>query len=229
MKDKKTLWCSCLVIILLISIVLYLGFPYITFLHYKNPLSKFCVAKFIEAGIIVIFLISYIGILFNWIKKQNRQKESKEIGDFEISNNAEAEEKVLSIREDLIKSYEKLTDSYQKTLMTFAGGSIILSITFLSSLIRVNGYIQFSEVLWKSLVFLAVSLISILGGMFCGLEARNKEVDQIDELIERNKVTSPIYGGNWNFWAMAAHTTSFFSCIFGIILLGFFIYFNIQN
>ncbi len=136
----------------------------------------------------------------------------------------------MILRKESIKSFEKLSNDYQKALMTFAGGAIVLVVTFMASLIRAKVPIQFNEIILKSLIFLTISLTTILGGIFLGLEARRYETDQIDKSIAYydDKYLAH-YGGNWNFWSGIAHITSFFSCILGIVLLCFFIYFNIKN
>ena len=224
MQNKNFFWFGAL-LTLAVSYFLYLGFPYVTFTFL---LSKY---RYIEIIFIVIFVLSYGWILYKWIKRHTKSSVTEGILS-EEKQNIEYEKykkELLDLREQSIESFEKLSNDYQKALMTFAGGAIVLVVTFVASLIRAKESILFSEIILKSLFCLTTSLAAILLGMFLGLEARQHETEQIDKSIAYyDDEYLAYYGGGWNFWAGVTHITSFFSCILGIILLGFFIYFNVN-
>ena len=143
MQNKIFFWFGAL-LTLAVSYFLYLGFPYVTFTFL---LSKY---RYIEIIFIVIFVLSYSWILYKWIKRHTKSSVTEGILS-EEKQNIEYEkykEELLDLREQSIESFEKLSNDYQKALMTFAGGAIVLVVTFVASLIRAKESILFSPKLY---------------------------------------------------------------------------------
>ena len=140
MQNKIFFWFGAL-LTLAVSYFLYLGFPYVTFTFL---LSKY---RYIEIIFIVIFVLSYSWILYKWIKRHTKSSVTEGILS-EEKQNIEYEkykEELLDLREQSIESFEKLSNDYQKALMTFAGGAIVLVVTFVASLIRAKESILFKS------------------------------------------------------------------------------------
>ena len=148
----------------------------------------------LEMGVLLFLFIIYFLCLIDWNKHQDETKSVV---------------KTIETKEEL-------------RLLALSGGAIALAITFLgnffsNNLVSNSIRIQCEKIFLMSLLFLTASLLFVLAGIFCGLRARKKGMNQIEaSQFDLDKKHLKDFGGKWNFGASFTHNVSFFYCIFGI-------------
>lgn len=130
-------------------------------------------------------------------------------------------------REALDAARAKHSDLLDKYLLTFATGSLYLSINFTSGL---NREICQKWPLLTGWILLLISIISILASFYCGEEAHARQIEINDQWIKSVLDNEEIEINEVNKWNRAIGNlklTSITSFIFGICLLTYFYFINL--
>ena len=133
-----------------------------------------------------------------------------------------SDEEFKDYRNGLVETQRKLNESYDKLIITLAGGSLALSITFLKDIIG-SSEINLPYLLLIAWGLFIVSLASILCEILFGIKAHKKAIQQIDnDTIRKEKV-----GGNSSLLSSASHWIASISLILGLLFISTFAFFNI--
>lgn len=149
---------------------------------------------------------------------ENDKSEKIRIKNFEIFYNR---------RQFLDEIRIKISDSFDKYLLTFSTGSLYLSIIFTNSL---GGELKEKAILAWGWIFLLVSIFSTLMSSILSEKAHNRAIEitdfQIEDLNERH---SPRRMENiWITFIYVFKGIMIFSFMVGIIFLTFFYFLNLK-
>ena len=129
-------------------------------------------------------------------------------------------------REGLIDTQHKLTESYDKLLVTLSGGALALSITFLKDIVGESG-IRHSNLLLYSWVLFILSLVAILIEIMAGISAHKVAILQYDNESTTNEDEK--LGGRASTITRYAHFAAAASLALGLFFIAAFAYFNLEN
>lgn len=120
----------------------------------------------------------------------------------------------------------KHSDSLDKYLLTFATGSLYLSISFTSSIDKGLQSIRLLSVGW---ILLLTSIITILFSFYCGEKSHNRQIEITDERIKNLYKTKKKNVGrnNWNVVIEVLKILSISSFTVGISFLTYFYFINL--
>ena len=125
-------------------------------------------------------------------------------------------------RELLIKGYYSVNLSYDRDVLTIAGGALTLFAGFIYKIVDFNSAdcVLFMKIAWFSLV---ISMLLIVFRHYAGIKSHNKTLEQLDKGKKNDEPT----GG---MWTAVAEFCFVFSAIFlclGLILAMIFISKNV--
>ncbi|MFA5529198.1 MAG: hypothetical protein WDA11_00885 [Thiohalomonadaceae bacterium] len=124
-------------------------------------------------------------------------------------------------REGLIETQRRLNESYDKLVVTLAGGALALSVAFLKDVVQFSDVV-YPKLLITSWMLFVLSLAGILGEILFGIEAHKTAIKQIDAgTIHNGKV-----GGKFSRLSTYLHRTSAAALLIGLMLLSIFAYLN---
>lgn len=134
------------------------------------------------------------------------------------------DEKLSAYRTMLLDTLRFLNESYDKMLVTLAGGALALSITFLKDVIELE------KVSGESLLFFAwlgfiLSLASVLGRILFGIEAYRHAIKQVDN----GTIYDAKVGGTFSSITRGLHMTSAIFLLIGLICIASFSYINVGD
>lgn len=130
-------------------------------------------------------------------------------------------EEIVKYRDGLIETQRRLNESYDKLIITLAGGALALSITFLKDVVQFKDVV-YPKLLIISWILFVVSLAGILGEILFGIEAHKKAIKQIyDGTIHVGKV-----GGRFSLFSTFLHRSAAVTLVVGLVLLSIFAYLN---
>ena len=130
-------------------------------------------------------------------------------------------------RNNLDKTRINICFSFDKYLLTFATGSLYLSILFTSSLSSKNE-ITYLAIGWSLLI---ISIISTLLSIFFSIKAHENQIDNTDLMIVAELENKEIIKTNDCCWTTVINMLEIIgiaSFIFGIILLSIFYFINFK-
>lgn len=125
-------------------------------------------------------------------------------------------------RQHLVETLQKVSESYDKTVITLSGGALAVSFTFIKDFVGTN-QAENPELLFWSWVLLSISLGSVLLSLFFGTLAFRKAIRQVDDGTIYN--SKP--GGGFGRMTIILHSSGALFLIVGILLLGSFVYTNL--
>lgn len=132
------------------------------------------------------------------------------------------EEELSKYRQGLIETQIKLSESYDKLLITLSGGALALSITFLKDIIGSKD-INCPSLLLISWALFVVSLSSILGEILFGIKAYKEAIRQVDD----GTIHTEKRGGNASSVSTFLHWFSAICLILGLIFISLFAFYNL--
>ncbi len=143
-----------------------------------------------------------------------------EITDEEL---ALSQEELREYRKGIIDIKHKLSESYDKLIVTLSGGALALSITFLKDIVGagkiVNPMLLLSA--WGAFV---LSLATVLGAILFGIQAHKRTIKQIDDgTIYDDEV---VIGGICSRFSTWLHCASAISLLAGLIFISLFAFKN---
>lgn len=125
-------------------------------------------------------------------------------------------------RQHLVDTLQKVSESYDKTVITLSGGALGVSFTYVKDFIGANE-VQSPRLLFWSWVLLTISLSSVLFSLFFGTLAFRKAIRQVDDgTIYENKP-----GGGLSKITIILHSSGATFLLIGLLLLGCFVYSNL--
>lgn len=142
------------------------------------------------------------------------------------SQNDENYKILTKYRDFLNKTRINLSTSFDKYLLTFATGSLYLSIFFSCNFKKDLKFLEWLSLGW---IFLLVSVISTLLSIFFSIKAHEQEIKNSDTEINacleyKEVIVSPNY---WNDVINIFEVLGILSFITGIILLSRFYFLNL--
>lgn len=125
-------------------------------------------------------------------------------------------------RKDLVATVRLLDASYDKLLVTLAGGALALSIAFLKDAMAIEDTQHASLLLlaWSAFI---LSLTSVLGRILFGIWANKEAIKKVDDGTIRDG--SP--GGVFSKWTKFLHALSAIALVVGLSFIVAFAYFNL--
>ena len=99
-------------------------------------------------------------------------------------------DKLTKYRDYLVQTEQKVSESYDKTIITLSGGALGVSFAFLKDVIGTNP-VQSKGVLVVAWTSLTVSLVSVVLSLLFGTMAFRKAIKQVDE----KKISDVVAGG----------------------------------
>ena len=132
------------------------------------------------------------------------------------------EENLRKYRQYLVETEQKVSESYDKTVLTLSSGGLAISFAFLKDVIGIDE-IQSKAVLFLGWGMLTVSLASVVLSLFLGTIAFRQAIKQIDA----DEIHSTTVGG-WSAKVTAVlHFSGVVFLIAGISTLGIFLFINL--
>lgn len=125
-------------------------------------------------------------------------------------------------RQFLVDTQIKLSENYDKLVITLSGGALALSITFLKDIIG-NKNISHPELLLLSWALFVISLAGILCSILFGIKAYKKAISQVDG----NTINNEKIGGNSSICSLISHWLAAICLLIGLGLISIFAYCNI--
>lgn len=142
--------------------------------------------------------------------------------DMEDTTNNSADDN--SYRNKLIDIEQRVSEQFDKTMLTIAGGSLAISLAFIKDVIG-DGAMQSGWLLIISWACLTACLILILVSFYFGLLAYRKAQDQVDD--ETIKEETP--GGYYSKILSTCNAIGIVLLCAGLITLFTFAYFNLTK
>jgi hypothetical protein len=140
------------------------------------------------------------------------------------SGKADVSSEVAAYRIMLIEIEQRVSEQFDKTMLTIAGGALAISLAFIKDVIG-DGIMQQGWLLIFSWGCLTSCLILILVSFYLGLLAYRKAQDQVDEkTIERE-----VPGGHYSKALSICNVISIFLLCAGLIALFTFAYNNLSK
>jgi len=127
-------------------------------------------------------------------------------------------------RQHLVETLQKVSESYDKTIITLSSGSLGISFTFIKNFIDETD-IHSVEILIISWSLLALSLATVVFSLFFGTLAFKKAIEQVDN----NTIYETNAGGNYGKITSFLHGSGAILLILGLFFLGSFVYKNIGS
>lgn len=124
----------------------------------------------------------------------------------------------------LVDTMQKVSESYDKTIITLSGGALALSFTFIKNFID-QKQIFHPELLFISWVVLSLSLSTVLLSLFFARLAFKKAIEQVDDGTIYETKADGAYGKITSF----LHSSGAVLLISGLFLLGSFVYSNLGD
>ena len=133
----------------------------------------------------------------------------------------EATDSPEDYRGQLVAELPELHRLYDKMIVTLAGGSLGLSITFFGNLLQAEGLNHLWLLLTSWSLFI-VSLAMTLTRLVCGINARYKAIEQVD----KDTIHDETAGGLWSIAADGMLWGSFIFLILGFCSIATFFAMN---
>jgi len=132
--------------------------------------------------------------------------------------------KNLEYRNLLISTQHQLNDSYDKLVVTLAGGALGLSIAFLKDIVSLEIATHKWLLIFSWLLFI-VSLASIFCEILFGIEAYKKAVNQLDSKTIREEKVGGLFSSLTKWFSRIAAIT----LVTGLLTISVFIYLNVGS
>lgn len=132
------------------------------------------------------------------------------------------DESLREYRQHLVETLQKVSESYDKTVITLSGGALAISFTFVKDFIGKEPAND-PELLFWAWVLFALSLAAVLFSLFFGTLAFRKAISQVDDGTIYDKKA----GGVLDKITIWLHSSGAILLIVGLFLLGSFVYQNI--
>lgn len=130
-------------------------------------------------------------------------------------------DKLTKYRDYLVQTEQKVSESYDKTIITLSVGALGVSFAFLKYVIGTNP-VQSKGVLVVAWTFLTVSLVSVVLSLLFGTMAFRKAIKQVDE----KKISDVVAGGWFARVTAILHISGVLFLALGFMCLGIFLYNN---
>lgn len=147
-----------------------------------------------------------------------------------MNNNSENEEEVnndqdhSSYRNMLIETEQRISEQFDKTILTIAGGALAISLAFIKNVIG-NGNMQAGWLLGISWASLTACLVLILVSFYFSLLAYRKAQDQVDNETIRNETP----GGYFSKIVSTSNAAGILLLCIGLVTLFIFAYENLSK
>lgn len=128
----------------------------------------------------------------------------------------EIDSSILEYRRNLVDIKNKLSENYDKLVITLSGGALAFSITFLKDIVVPNKIVSSYWLIfsWFCFVF---SIGSVLFEILFGIEAHKTAIFQVDKgTIHESKP-----GGLFSSITLWLHRSSAVSLVAGLLFMGF--------
>jgi len=123
---------------------------------------------------------------------------------------------------------EKLSQGEDKLILTISSGALVLSVTFISTIITPHG-LQFIGYLKWSWIFLVATIILNLLSVSFSLEGTLIYIKWLDKWLKNDEAKMPTTDNCYNNLAERLSQISRITLILGIILMTYFAWFNINS
>jgi hypothetical protein len=125
---------------------------------------------------------------------------------------------LAKFRQYLVETEQKVSESYDKTVITLSSGALGVSFAFLKDVIGDDPIVSKSTLLygWS---FLTASLASVVLSLFFATLAFRKSIEQIDSKTHEQE----LMGGLWSKFTAVLHLAGGALLIVGLVLLGMFL------
>ena len=147
-----------------------------------------------------------------------------------MNHNSENEEEVnndqdhSSYRNMLIETEQRISEQFDKTILTIAGGALAISLAFIKDVIG-NGNMQAGWLLIVSWASLTACLVLILVSFYSSLLAYRKAQDQVDDKTIKNETP----GGYFSKIVSTSNAIGILLLCIGLITLFIFAYQNLSK
>ena len=159
--------------------------------------------------------------LGNW-QNFSHHRESLQGGRVTVAE--QISENIRKYRDELIGTLRFLNETYDKLLVTLAGGALGLSLVFLKDVIEIED-IRMPSLLLAAWCLFIFSLASVLGRLMFGIEAYRHAIKQVDAgTIYRERV-----GGSYTRVTRTLHVSSVVLLILGLGFIAVFAFINIGD
>lgn len=147
-----------------------------------------------------------------------------------MNNNSENKEEVnndqdhTSYRNMLIETEQRISEQFDKTILTIAGGALAISLAFIKDVIG-NGVMQAGWLLIISWASLTICLVLILVSFYSSLLAYRKAQDQVDNKTIKNETP----GGHFSKIVSISNAAGILLLCVGLVTLFIFAYENLSK
>lgn len=131
-------------------------------------------------------------------------------------------EDIKEYRKNLVETRQKVSESYDKTIITISSGALAVSFAFVQNYLG-QGNVQLVWVIFIAWFLLTFSLASVLLSLFFATLAFDKAINQVDN----NSILTEEAGGKLGSLTMLLHCSGAILLIVGLLLIGIFAYKNI--
>ena len=132
------------------------------------------------------------------------------------------EDRLKDYRQYLVETQQKISENYDKTIITLAGGALGTSLAFIKDIIGQDP-VQAKYILSFSWIMLTASLASVASSLYYGTKAFGEAIKQVDG--------QNIYGSTVGGWTAKVtgvlHTAGLALLVIGLLALGLFVHINI--
>ena len=132
------------------------------------------------------------------------------------------DERLKQYRKYLVESDQKLSESYDKTIITLSSGALGISFAFIRDVVG-EGALRATGVLFAGWALLAISLGSVVVSLFFATLAFRKAIKQVDT----GSIDDESPGGFLGGLSTVLHLSGAAFLILGIFLVGVFAYLNL--
>ena len=132
------------------------------------------------------------------------------------------DEKLNKYRQYLVETEQKISESYDKTVITLSGGALGISFAFIKNVVQGNE-IQAKFYLFVGWSSLVASLTAVVLSLLFGTRAFRVAMKQVDQ----NKPYETPAGGWYSKITETLHVSSVLFLVVGLFCLGVFVYKNL--
>ena len=132
------------------------------------------------------------------------------------------DDELSKYRQYLVETEQKVSESYDKTVITLSGGALGISFAFIKNIVGTNP-IQAKLYLFVGWSSLAISLTAVVLSLFFGTWAFRTAIKQVDE----EKIYQASAGGWLSKVTGALHFSGVLFLALGLFCLGVFVYKNL--
>jgi hypothetical protein len=123
---------------------------------------------------------------------------------------------------------EKLSQSEDRLILTISSGALVLSITFINTIITSHG-IQYIKYLKWSWIFLVITIIVNLLSIWSALKSTDTYIDRLNKWLPTNEMPAPNGRSFYFSLTRCLSNLSYITLVIGIISMTYFAWLNINS